>query len=120
MFSNDVHFEGESKWLHRISDLHLFLLDMKRSYPLVYLQKLLAPRQMDWDITRGHDGVVVGKFGSHGPYKDSLGRFVTVLLPVRVNREHLVGVTTTRAKTFLSEFAPKGGQYLSNNFRIAG
>lgn len=78
---------------------------MEISYPLVYLQKLLVPRQMDWDITRGHDVVVVGKFDSHGPYQDGPGRFVTKFLPERVNKEHPIGETANRTKTFLSELS---------------
>lgn len=59
---------------------------MERSYPLVHLQRSSAPRQMNRDITREHDILVVGKFGSLEFYQDGPWRLVTELLPKRVKR----------------------------------
>lgn len=56
---------------------------------------------MDWDITSGYDGVVVGKFGSHGLYQDGSERFITGLLPGRINKEYPVGETISHAKKIL-------------------
>lgn len=98
----------------------MFLPEMKRSFPLVYLQRLSAPHQLDWGITQEHDGVAMGKFGAHGVYQDGHTRCVTRLLPRRVIKKHPVGEIPTCAKTFLGEFMAKGGQYLANDFRMPG
>lgn len=65
---DEILFEEESKWLHKVGNLLMFFPDMERSYPLAYLQRLLASRQLDWDITQKHDGVIVRKFGTRGLY----------------------------------------------------
>lgn len=72
---------------------------------------------MDWDIIQEHDGVTVKKFGSHGPYQDSLEKSIIGLLPRRVNKEHPMVETAIRVKTFISQFASVGDQYPSHNFR---
>lgn len=57
---------------------------------------------MDWDITMEHDGVALGKFGSHRSYQDDLEIFVTGFLPRRINKDHPVGETAIRVNTFIS------------------
>lgn len=52
------------KWFREIDGVRMFLPDMARGYPLSFLQGLSDPRQMSWNITRGHDGVAVGNFGT--------------------------------------------------------
>lgn len=99
--SDKILFEEEGKWLRHVGDLLMFLPDMEWSYPLVYLQ-------LDWDPTREHDGVVVGKFCAHGPYQDGPGRCVTGHLPERVTKDHPVGEILIWAKTFISELVGKG------------
>lgn len=44
---DEVLFEEESKWLHQVGDILMFLSNMERTYPLVYLQRLSAPCQLD-------------------------------------------------------------------------
>lgn len=34
---DEAYFKEESKWLHQIRDLHIFLSDIERCYSLVYL-----------------------------------------------------------------------------------
>lgn len=64
--------------------------------------KTISPSSVGWDIIQEHDRVVEGKFGSHGPYQDDPGRFVTRLVLGRVTKEHPVRETPIRAKTFIS------------------
>lgn len=114
--SDEILFKEESKWFYQVGDFMMFLPNMEWSYPFVYLQRLSAPRQLDLDLTREHDRVVIEKFGAHGPYKDCPGRCVTGLLPERVTKEHPVGEIPICTKAFISKLVARGRQYPSHNF----
>lgn len=89
-----------------------------RSYPLVYIQKLSVPRYMNWNFTKGQDGVVVGNFGTLNAYQDSPNLFITGLLLGRFNKDYPIGEVPCRANTFLNKFLSAKRQYLAQNFRI--
>lgn len=66
---------------------------------IVFLQGLSNARQTFWSITMGNDGVAVGNFGTLNAYQDGPGRFITGLLPGRLNKDYPIGKVPCKANT---------------------
>lgn len=48
------------KWIWKVEGVQIFLPDITRCYPLAYIQKLLVPHTMGWNVTREQDGLAIG------------------------------------------------------------
>lgn len=48
----------------------------------------------------GKDGVAVGNFGTLNAYQDDPGRFITGLLPGRLNKDYPIGEVPCKANTY--------------------
>ena len=57
---SDKALDGRYKWICMVDDKHLFLPDMDRMYPLIYLQPMSIPRLVNWDLTKSQGGVMTG------------------------------------------------------------
>ena len=115
---NEV-FEGKYKWICKIGDQHLFLPDMDRMYPLIYLQPMSIPRLMDWELTRVQDGVTMGTIINRNA-RPTGSRVVTGLLPGLVKQEFPMGETPKSGGTFISRFIAAKGDFPATNFQTMG
>lgn len=48
--SDETLYVDEHKWFWEVEGVRMFLFDIAKSYPLVYLQKLSVPCLIDWNI----------------------------------------------------------------------
>lgn len=76
----DCLFDGNYKWLRYVRRHYIFLPNMKRSYPLSYLQATPVPRKMNWHLTKPQDGVLLGGFGTTSTFSISIDKHVSDLL----------------------------------------
>ena len=97
-----------------------FFPNIKRMYPLSYLQHMAVHRAMDWDLSRFVSGISLGRLGakevhSAGHGKDVFGLFFRLVRP-----EYPKGETPQFAATFINQFLKVGVTFLSTFVRLGG
>lgn len=58
--------------------------------PLVIVVMISCLQVMSWPVTRGCNGVSIGKFSNHGAFVDGPTKNIIGLLPRRVSKDHPV------------------------------
>ena len=93
-------FDGKYKWIRVVNGRNLFLPDMDRMFPLIYLQSLSIPRSMLWDLTGTVSGVVTGHIINRSA-RPAGSQVVAGLQPGLYRPEFPVGETPASGGTFI-------------------
>lgn len=98
----------------------MFLSNMEKSYPFIYLQSISIMRPMNWYLTKAQDGVLLGGLSFHGAFPTSTRRNVSGLLPRSWKKEFPLDETPLTSNTFLLQFVNTKGDFPCQDFRPLG
>lgn len=88
----------------------MFLPNIERSYPFIYLQSVSIPNPMNWYLTKTQDVVLLGGFSLHGAFPTATRKYISGLLPGSWKKEFPLGETPLVADTFLHQFVTATGE----------
>ena len=88
-----ILYDGDYKWLRQIREKKFFLPNMKRIYPMTYLQHKSVRHILEWDLSKSLSGVSLGKLGMNKAYPASHEKDVLGLQTELVRAEYPTGET---------------------------
>lgn len=78
------------------------------------------PRKINWYLTKPHDGVLLGDFGTTSAFSTTAGKHITSLVPGLLKKEYLIGETPRTMNSFLNCFAIVHGDFSCQDFQLLG
>ena len=112
-------FDGKYKWIRVVDGRNMFLLDMDRMYPLIYMQPLSITRSMPWDLTGTVSGVITSHIVNRSA-RPAGPQVISGLQPGLYRPEFPMGETPASVGAFIHQFKMAGGNYPASDFRTLG
>ena len=108
-------FDGKYKWLRVVDGRNMFIPDMDRMYPLIYMQPLSITRSMPWNLTGTVGGVMTGHIVNRNA-RPAGPQVISGLNPGLYRPEFPIGETPASGGAFIHQFKLAGGNYPASYF----